>query len=102
MCTLSTLYKISKNKIIKLIYPLISDEDIFIIMIYTYYILNLIEVFNLPFNRIKHLFHTDNQKEVIEIIKNITMYDIIYKDINISSNIRQAFLLENNTTIYLG
>jgi len=90
-----------KSKIIKLIYPLVLDEDIFIIMLYIYYILNLIDVYNLPFNSIKHLFLTDNEKEIIEIIRNITVYDIIYQDINISSNIRQAFLLENNIPIYL-
>jgi len=70
-------------------------------MLYIYYILNLIDVYNLPFNSIKHLFLTDNEKEIIKIIRNITVYDIIYQDINISSNIRQAFLLENNIPIYL-
>jgi hypothetical protein len=88
-----------KSKIIKLIYPFISNKEIFIIMIYIYYILNLIENISFPFYTLKNLINPNNEKYIINIINNVTMFDIIYKDINISSNIRQTFLFGNNIEI---
>jgi len=88
-----------KSKIIKLIYPLISDKESFVIMIYIYYILNLIEDVSFPFYTLKNLINSNNEKIIINIINNITMFDIIYEGKNISSNIRQAFLFGNNVII---
>lgn len=81
-----------KSKIIKLVYPFLLDKEIFIIMIYIYYILNLIEDISFPFYTLKNLINPLNEKIIINIINNITMFDVIYKGKNISSNIRQTFL----------
>jgi hypothetical protein len=99
-CTTEELNLVlEKSKIIKKIYPILSNEEIYTIMLYIYYILNLIEAFNFPYYLIKELISVNNELLAIEIIKNITMYDIIYEDTNISANIRQSFLLGNNIQI---
>ena len=87
---INTLYE--KSKIIKLIYSFLSDQEIFVIMIYIYYILNLIEDISFPFYILKNLINLDNEKNIINIISNITMFDVIYEGENISSNIRKTFL----------
>ena len=97
-CNNETLQIIfDKCKIIKIVYPFICDNDIYIIVLYIYYVLNLMEEFFFPFHIIKD--SVDNPKEVIEIINDLTMFDVIYENHNISSNIRQAFLLGNNIQI---
>lgn len=87
---INTLYE--KSKIIKLIYSFLSDQEIFVIMIYIYYILNLIEDISFPFYILKNLINPNNEKNIINIVSNITMFDVIYEGENISSNIRKTFL----------
>jgi len=90
-----------KSKMIKSIYPFLSDKETFVIIIYIYYILNLIEDISFPFYTLKNLINSNNEEQIINIINNIIMFDIIYMGKNISSNIRQAFLFGNNIEILI-
>jgi hypothetical protein len=84
-----------KSKLIKLLYPYLNTTESFVIVIYTYYILNLIEDLSFPFYIIKKLINSYNQEKIINIINDITMFDIMHNDVNISSNIRRSFLFGN-------
>ena len=87
-------YILKQCKIIKNIYPSYSDDLIYVSMIYSYYLLNQEHHIYISVNHVIEDFKIDKD-EMINLIYDITIRDIIFEEINISSNIRQAFLFGN-------
>ena len=74
---------------LKNVFPNISDKDICIAIVYTYYGLNLGEQTTdyITPNIYKH--YADNADAVFELYLTITTGDLIYEDENLSSKIRR-------------
>jgi hypothetical protein len=75
--------------ILKEIHPNISDKDICIAIIYTYYGLNLGEQTTDYITPTIYEDYADDKQEVFNLYIHITTGDIIHNDENISSKIRR-------------
>jgi hypothetical protein len=74
---------------LKVVYPNISDKDICIAIIYTYYGLNLGEQTTDYITPTIYEDYADDKSEVFNLYIRITTGDIIHNDENLSSKIRR-------------
>jgi len=74
---------------LKDVYPNITDKDICIAIIYTYYGLNLGEQTTDYITPTIYQDYADNKEEVFNLYIRITTGDILYNNENISSKIRR-------------